>query len=584
MKIQKDKLKYNVKRLLNFFLPVKLRMCLRNIHARINTSAKKRKTIKLIPRLTPLESKNSPQYIVSLTSYGKRLTDTAPFAIVTLLNQTIKPDRVILWVANEDKESIPKIMGKLTEKGLEIRFCEDIKSYKKLIPALKSFPRDYIITADDDIFYPQNWLEQLLGEHKKTPHKIICHRAHGIKVDEGHNPIPYTKWDYSIKPRIYFSQVFISQQQSVLRHQLESVFPTGSAGILYPPKCFHADTMNKNLFMNLAPYADDIWFWAMAVMNKEHFGEDSPYIVIAGSCLRTLSLIDPRQEKNGNALANYNWSKNGNDKQLKAIIEQYPQIMDVLRKIEKYSYGILTPCGFAMKLDTTDWIQKQIYEKGCYEKSHVLALLSLLPPEGIFFDIGANVGVYSLNLSKKAKSVYSFEATKKTYEHLLETISMNKIKNVHHNFYAVHHKSGLDIEIWTGKESLGNDNNGNNGMFGRGRIANIVQSITIDGYINNNNIDKIDVIKIDIEGNELNALKGASESIQRFRPIILCEMNPEMNKMAGYTTEELLNYFIDILCYIPTFFIENKFLIANKNNIMNAQSNIFFFPKEKPIP
>jgi len=272
------------------------------------------------------QSKETPQYIVSLTSYGKRLTDTAPYTIATLFNQTIQPNKIVLWVSNEDKKNIPQIMEKMIEKGLEIHFCEDIKSYTKLIPALQKFPDDYIITADDDLYYPQNWFEQLMAEHKRNPKKIICHRAHGIKVDKNHNLFPYWKWDMCIEPTVYFDNL----------HQLQSIFPTGVGGILYPPKCFYKDILNKELFMNLAPQADDIWFWAMAILNKEYFGEECPYIVIKNGYSQNLQDVKPEQKQEGNTLWNYNVSEKGNDLQLKAIIEHYPQIKEVLKKIEPF--------------------------------------------------------------------------------------------------------------------------------------------------------------------------------------------------------------------------------------------------------
>ena len=337
------KLKRTAKYILKTVLRITgLRTVLIKIKTHIYENNKKRQTLKLIPTLVPLESVKSPRYIVSLTSYGERLANTAPYAIITLLNQNVKPDKIVLWVANEDKQNIPQIMNKLIEKGLDIRFCEDIKSYKKLIPALDSFPDEYIITADDDVYYPKNWLEQLIVEHRNNPRKIICHRAHGIKVDENHNPIPYRQWDTCIKPESYFAQVFVSQEQSVLRHQPESVFPTGVGGILYPPKCFHRDITNKELYIKIAPYADDIWFWAMAVTNKEYFGEKSPYIVVENGFSKNanLSLIDSRQARKGNALANYNRLKNGNEKQLKAVIEQYPQIRDIFGKIDGFDSAV----------------------------------------------------------------------------------------------------------------------------------------------------------------------------------------------------------------------------------------------------
>ncbi|MCL2400029.1 MAG: hypothetical protein FWC91_09870 [Defluviitaleaceae bacterium] len=317
--MSKSNLKNIVNKILKFVIPTKTRKFLRQnrLLQTIHCNIIKRQTIKLIPNLKSLDVNNS-QYIVSLTSYGRRLTSTAPYAIVSLLNQRLKPDKVILWVGIEEKNKLPKIMEKLISKGLEINFCEDIRSYTKLIPSLEKYPDNYIITADDDVYYPEKWFEELITEHRKSPNKIICHRAHGIKVDEDFNPLPYVQWDWRIDPNIYF---------------MEGIFPTGVNGILYPPKCFHKDITNRELFMNLSPYADDIWFWAMAVINKDFFGDESPYIVVKNSTSRKLLGIDPEQKKWGNALWNYN-SQGGNDKQLTAIIEKYPQIRDVLKKIQ----------------------------------------------------------------------------------------------------------------------------------------------------------------------------------------------------------------------------------------------------------
>jgi FkbM family methyltransferase len=537
---------------------------------------RKKETLDLIPTLKPLESKNSPKYIVSLTSYGKRLSDTAPYAIITLFDQSVKPDKIVLWVAHEDKENIPQIMKELVQKGLEIRFCEDIKSYKKLVFAIEAFPDDYIITADDDIYYPKNWLEQLIDWHKKYPEKIICHRAHGIKVDENHNPLAYMQWDSSINPSAYFYDKKTSQ----------SIFPTGGAGTLYLPKCFHKDITNKELFMNLAPHADDIWFWAMVVTNREN-----PYIVIENGYSKYLQSIESQQSQEGNALWNYNGSQGGNDIQLKAVIEHYPQIKEYLNKIEPtnetnidaYKFqidsecvvsGYMEPAHVKIDLDINDHIQKQIFYNGTYEKETVKKLNELLPQDGIFFDIGANIGVYSLNVFRKAKEVFAFEATKTTYDKLNKIITDNEIKNIHLNFNAVDDKNDKEVSIFLGNKF----NNGSNSMFNKGIVANTVKTITLDAFIKRNSISRIDIIKIDIEGNELYALKGAVNSIKKYRPVIFCEINPELNMKAGYTAEELYNFIVKELKYEAMILRGNHFRKIPIQDASATQRNIFFFP------
>ena len=135
--------------------------------------------------ITPLKEKGvtekeKPELIVSLTSYPDRI----PYihkTINTLLNQTLKPDRLILWLADSQfpnkEEDLPQNLLKLIDLGLEIRWCEDLRSYKKLIPALKEFPNDIIVTADDDLYYTPDWLESLYCEYLKNPKYIYVKRA-----------------------------------------------------------------------------------------------------------------------------------------------------------------------------------------------------------------------------------------------------------------------------------------------------------------------------------------------------------------------------------------------------------------------
>ena len=278
------------------------------------------KLLASIPTLSPLVSQNSPQYIISFTSYKGRLTGTAPYAIISILNQSIKPDKIVLWVGHQDKENIPEIIHDLTQKGLEIRFCDDVKAYTKLVYSLATFPNDYIITADDDIYYPPNWFEQIVDEHKKNPTKIICHRVHAIRVDENHNLLPYNKWDS-----------FLNSREAA--HRPHSIFPEGVGGILYPPNALHKDVTNKELFMRLSPHNDDIWYWAMALINTEYFGNESPYIVIANGYAGVQG-IDPDYETGEYGLWQYNILQNQNDEQFKVVVAHYPKIREILQKIE----------------------------------------------------------------------------------------------------------------------------------------------------------------------------------------------------------------------------------------------------------
>ena len=114
------------------------------------------------------KSPRAEKVIVSLTSYDLRINDVK-YAIYSLLNQNFPPDKLILWLDEDSfpqrEENLPHDLLELRDFGLTIDWCENLRSYKKLIPALEKYPDDIIITADDDIFYRPNWLQILYDEH-----------------------------------------------------------------------------------------------------------------------------------------------------------------------------------------------------------------------------------------------------------------------------------------------------------------------------------------------------------------------------------------------------------------------------------
>ena len=104
-------------------------------------------------------------------------------------------------------------------------------------------------------------------------------------------------------------------------------FLTGVGGVLYPPNCLYKDILNEELFMKLAPKADDVWFWAMAVLNHTK-------ILIAKNWIRELTYVNPERERgltNEITLFSSN-KKGGNDLQIENVINHYPQILEILKE------------------------------------------------------------------------------------------------------------------------------------------------------------------------------------------------------------------------------------------------------------
>ena len=263
----------------------------------------------LIPkkRLTTTDKPSHPQLVVTLTSYGRRATKTVPHVLASLLVQTKRPDRIILWLDNINFSDtrLPKPLAVMRDKyGVEIRFCEDTRSYKKLIPTLQLCPDDILVTVDDDLLYKRRLLEKLYEAHLETPHMRLCALAHQPIIENGAF-LPYRKWKHN-----------------VMYHSKNRIFPLGGAGTLYPPHSLHADVTNQSLFMQLAPQADDVWFWAMGEM-----AGTKTRLIDFGYPFYQVDLLYQLMHKDASLMAS-NLHEDNNDKQIRNVLNHYPELME----------------------------------------------------------------------------------------------------------------------------------------------------------------------------------------------------------------------------------------------------------------
>ena len=283
-----------------------------------NNSINKEKILFQIEKLKNsgiTEEKRDTQLVVSLTSFPDRIYEIH-YTIFSLLNQTLKPDKVVLWLAEEQfpnkEDDLSQILLKMKQFGLTIKWCEDIKSYKKLIPTLKEHPNDIIITADDDAYYASDWLEKLYDEYQKSDKRtIVANRCHRIKI-RNNSISPYKDW----------YKVTSNKDASFLN------FLTGVGGVLYPPCIFTDEFLEADKFIQTCPSNDDIWFWGMAVLNDikiKVVEREQPYEICHTNIDRELGNIKDEETL-------YMTNSVQNDVQIKNITEKYPEILEKVLK------------------------------------------------------------------------------------------------------------------------------------------------------------------------------------------------------------------------------------------------------------
>ena len=190
---------------------------------------------------------------------------------------------------------------------------------------------------------------------------------------------------------------------------------------------------------------------------------------------------------------------------------QFKVFSHILKKynVEFYykdSLGILTKRKYD---DNFNYIFKT--HNSCDAMPLMTSLNKKISNSKIGIDVGANIGITTMWMSKNCKKVYSFEPEKQNVERFKDNLSINNITNVELIQKAVSNRKGkavLYVFGSYGHHSLSSEH------LSKPKAAQEVDTITLDDFCSSNNIDEIDFLKIDIEGFELEALKGAKELLK----------------------------------------------------------------------
>lgn len=242
---------------------------------------------------------------VSLTSFPARI-ESVGYAIVSLFHQSMKPDRIVLWLAESQfpEKKMPDLLNRLQEKGLEICFCEDLRSHKKYYYALQEQKEnELIITYDDDLIYPEHSIECLYKKHLQFPDCIVCNRAQACEF-EGNILLPYNTWKVN-------SPIGVKEPSSRL-------FPSTGGGTLYPYGTVNREAFCVESMKAYAWSADDLWMRFMSALNDTK-------IIKAKRFHKTFSVLENSQVE---SLQVENCIGGENDRAIKRLSEKYVRALD----------------------------------------------------------------------------------------------------------------------------------------------------------------------------------------------------------------------------------------------------------------
>ena len=248
----------------------------------------------------PLNTETREKKIIAtLTTYPARI-NCVHLAIKSIMLQTYKPDRIILWLADSQfpDRKLPEELTELEEYGLEILWMHDLHSNKKFFyPVLNQQKDELVITFDDDIIYSKKTIERLINKHNEYPECMVCERAQAY---DSTNPYQPGRWitisDKGVKAPSY------------------SLNPSPGGGCLIPYGLFWKDVCDEEKINTLAHHHDDVWFMFMCVQNGSK-------IIKTRKFHKTFSVITDSQIEQ---IAMDNVQNNSNLQVVKKLSEVYP--------------------------------------------------------------------------------------------------------------------------------------------------------------------------------------------------------------------------------------------------------------------
>jgi FkbM family methyltransferase len=223
------------------------------------------------------------------------------------------------------------------------------------------------------------------------------------------------------------------------------------------------------------------------------------------------------------------------------------------RENEKPSHTVINDFDgdLEFQVDRASYIGGAIYWLGYHSLDERILLSRIFKPTDVFCDIGANIGELTTYAARRVPTghVLAFEPASSVYQQLLTNIQLNGFTNVSTYNLGLSDKPG-DFEMYTSSESADLELYHSH-CEGQGTIfqsdyrsvrTEVVRMERFDDVFAGTGIGNLDVVKIDVEGAELLVLRGAYNTLKRYKPKIILEINEETYNAAGYSYKDVFDF------------------------------------------
>jgi FkbM family methyltransferase len=190
---------------------------------------------------------------------------------------------------------------------------------------------------------------------------------------------------------------------------------------------------------------------------------------------------------------------------------------------------------------------RDLFLKGRYDPQVLWYMEALLSQGDVFLDVGANFGLFTVIAARLVGAkgrVHSFEPLQEAYQYLKKNVHLNSLENVAINAVAIG-ASASTAELYRFRDlPIGHTSLS---PLGRSNWHSFTcDVVSLDVYVMKSHVRRVSMIKIDVEGSEMNVLLGARRLLERDGPAVILEINPKTAPFFGYRPEELLNFLRDL--------------------------------------
>lgn len=193
-------------------------------------------------------------------------------------------------------------------------------------------------------------------------------------------------------------------------------------------------------------------------------------------------------------------------------------------------------------LDISDYMEHAVYFG--YQDKEQEELFRLAENKKIVIDVGVNIGAVLLNFARLSPEglIIGFEPDTKNFQKAQRNLQLNRLNNV-----KIIQK-GLGAEKETAKLfKVNEDNEGMNRILGDSEhhleedfSFSEIEIIKLDDFVAENSLERIDLVKIDVEGYELKVLRGAEQSLKKYLPILFIELDDDNLKAQNDSAQSLI--------------------------------------------